>query len=492
MSTSAPPAAASGIDRFFKISERGSTVSREVRGGFVTFFTMAYIIALNPLILGFVKDGTGQFLGGGPGDGSNLSVIAACTALVAGVMSIAMGMFANFPMSIAAGLGLNAFVAYGVAALPDMTWQAAMGLVVWEGILILLLVVSGFRVAAFRALPQQMKTAISVGIGMFIAFIGVFDSGFSRAGSGTPVQLGVDGRLQGWPIVVFIFGFLLLVALSVRKVTGAMLIAIVSATVLAIIIEAVANIGPRTVGGKETNPRTWSLNVPTVPDTVVQTPDFSLVGHVDMFGGFAKAGVIAAVLIIFSLVLADFFDTMGTMTAIGAKADLLDKDGIPADSQKILVVDSVAAAAGGLGGVSSNTAYIESAAGVGDGARTGLASVVTGVLFLLATFAAPLVEVIPHEAAAPALVFVGFLMMQEVGDIDWRDIEIALPAFLTIALMPFTYSITVGIGVGTLTYLAIKVIRGKWSQIPVVLWIISACFALYFAIDPIRQVFGVN
>lgn len=211
-----------------------------------------------------------------------------------------------------------------------------------------------------------------------------------------------------------------------------------------------------------------------------------------MFGGFAKAGVIAAVLIIFSLVLADFFDTMGTMTAIGAKADLLDNDGIPADSQKILVVDSVAAAAGGLGGVSSNTAYIESAAGVGDGARTGLASVVTGVLFLLATFAAPLVEVIPHEAAAPALVFVGFLMMQEVGDIDWRDIEIALPAFLTIALMPFTYSITVGIGVGTLTYLAIKVIRGKWSQIPVVLWIISACFALYFAIDPIRQVFGVN
>ncbi len=205
MSTSAPPAAPSGIDNFFKITQRGSTVAREVRGGFVTFFTMAYIIALNPLILGFVKDGSGHFLGGGPGDGSNLSVIAACTALVAGIMSIAMGVFANFPMSIAAGLGLNAFVAFGVAALPKMTWEAAMGLVVWEGILILALVLSGFRVAAFRALPHQMKTAISVGIGMFISFIGVFDSGFSRSGSGTPVQFGVDNRLQGWPIVVFIF-----------------------------------------------------------------------------------------------------------------------------------------------------------------------------------------------------------------------------------------------------------------------------------------------
>ncbi|GAB3759181.1 NCS2 family permease [Yimella radicis] len=492
MSTNTPvkPAPVSGFDRYFKISERGSTLAREVRGGFVTFFTMAYIIALNPLIIGTVKDGTGQFLGGG--SAPNLAMVAACTALVAGVMSILMGVVANFPMSIAAGLGLNAFVAFGVAALPDMTWKAAMGLVVWEGILILLLVVSGFRVAAFRALPGQMKTAISVGIGLFIAFIGLFDAGFSRAGAGTPVQLGIDGRLQGWPIVVFIVGFLLLLALYVRKVTGALLIAIVSATVLAIIIESIAKIGPRFVDGKPTNDRTWSLNVPAVPDQVVSTPDFSLVGQVDMFGGFAKIGVIAAALIIFSLILADFFDTMGTMTAIGAKGDLLDEDGAPHDTQKILVVDSVAAAAGGLGGVSSNTGYIESASGVGDGARTGLASVVTGVLFLFATFLAPLVEVIPHEAAAPALVFVGFLMMQEVGEINWRDIDIALPAFLTIALMPLTYSITVGIGAGTLAYLLIKIIKGKWREIPVILWIISFCFFLYFAIDPIRQIFGVN
>ncbi|MBC9956303.1 NCS2 family permease [Yimella sp. cx-51] len=490
MSTTMPSPRAGALDRYFKISERGSTVAREIRGGFVTFFTMAYIIALNPLIIGTVKDGTGQYLGGGAAP--NLAMVAACTALVAGIMSIAMGALANYPLAIAAGLGLNAFVAYGVAALPGMTWKAAMGLVVFEGIVILVLVLTGFRVAAFKALPAPMKTAISVGIGMFICFIGVYDAGFARAGAGTPVQLGVDGRLQGWPIVVFIVGFLLLIALSVRKVTGAMLIAILGATVLAIIIESVAHIGPRFVNGKPTNDRTWSLNVPELPSSVVATPDFSLVGQVDLFGGFAKAGVIAALLIIFSLVLADFFDTMGTMVAVGAKGDLLDKDGTPQDAQKILVVDSVAAAAGGLGGVSSNTGYIESAAGVGDGARTGLASIVTGVLFLLATFLAPLVEVIPHEAAAPALVFVGFLMMQEVGQIDWRDIDVALPAFLTIALMPFTYSITVGIGAGTLTYFAIKLIRGKFNEIPVVLWIISICFVLYFAIDPIRQVFGVN
>lgn len=478
------------LDRYFKITERGSTVAREIRGGFVTFFTMAYIIALNPLIIGTVKDGTGHYLGGG--SAPNLAMVAACTALVAGVMSIAMGAFANYPLAIAAGLGLNAFVAYGVAALPGMTWQAAMGLVVFEGVVILILVMTGFRVAAFKALPAPMKTAISVGIGMFICFIGVFDSGFARAGAGTPVQLGIDGRLQGWPIVVFIVGFFLLVALYVRKVTGAMLIAIVGATVLAIIIESIAHIGPRFVDGKLTNARTWSLNVPELPSAVVKTPDFSLVGQVDLFGGFAKAGMIAAILIIFSLVLADFFDTMGTMVAIGAKGDLLDQDGTPHDAQKILIVDSVAAAAGGLGGVSSNTGYIESASGVGDGARTGLAAIVTGVLFLLATFLSPLVEIIPHEAAAPALVFVGFLMMQEVGQIDWRDIDVALPAFLTIALMPFTYSITVGIGAGTLAYFAIKVIKGKWSEIPLVLWIISACFFLYFAIDPIRQIFGIK
>ncbi|NHN55290.1 NCS2 family permease [Calidifontibacter sp. DB0510] len=488
-STAAP---SSALDRYFKISERGSTVAREIRGGLVTFFTMAYIVALNPLIIGSVKDGTGHFLGGST-DKPNFALVAACTALVAGVMSIAMGAIANYPLAIATGLGLNAFVTFGVAALPNMTWQAAMGLVVLEGVVILALVLSGFRVAAFKALPPPMKTAISVGIGLFIAFIGVFDAGFARAAPATPVQLGIDGRLQGWPIVVFIVGFFLLVALYVRRVKGAILIAIMGATVLAIIIESIANIGPRFgPTGKLLNPRAWGLNVPEVPSSVIQTPDFSLIGQVDLFGGFAKAGVIAAVLIVFSLVLADFFDTMGTMVAIGAEGGLLDENGNPPDTQKILVVDSVAAAAGGFGGVSSNTGYIESASGVGEGARTGLAAIVTGVLFLLTTFLAPLVEVIPYEAATPALVFVGFLMMRQVDEIDWKNVEIALPAFLTIVLMPFTYSITVGIGAGTLAYFAIKIFRGKWREIPVVLWIISACFIAYFAIDPIRQLTGVS
>ena len=479
------------IDRFFKLSERGSTVGREIRGGVVTFFTMAYIVVLNPLIIGTVKDGTGHYLGGG--DAPDLAMVAACTALVAGVMSIAMGVFANYPLAIAAGLGLNAFVAYSIAALPGESWKEAMGLVVLEGIVMLILVLSGFRVAAFKALPPPMKTAISVGIGLFIAFVAFVDSGFVRPGEGTPVQLGVGGLLRGWPTVVFVLGLITVIVLYVRRVKGAILIAIIGATVLAVIIQAVAHVGSQTdATGKVVNPEGWGLNVPTVPSSIAATPDFSLVGRVDPFGSFHTIGVIAAILIVFSLVLADFFDTMGTMVAIGGEAGLLDEEGTPEGAQKILVVDSIAAAAGGAGGVSSNTGFIESAAGVGEGARTGLASIVTGVLFLLTTFLAPLVEVVPYEAATPALAFVGFLMMQQVRGIDWNDLDIAIPAFLTIVLMPFSYSITVGIGAGCIAFVAIKIGRGRIRQVPSLMWLIAGLFVLYFAIDPIKQIFGVS
>jgi len=476
-----------GLDGFFKITERGSTVGREVRGGLVTFFTMAYIVVLNPIILLGAVDGDGQALGGG-----DFAGIAATTALVAGVLTILMGVAANYPLALATGLGLNAFVAYSVAR--DMTWADAMGLVVLEGLIILVLVLTGFRTAVFHAVPAQLKMAISVGIGLFIALIGLVDAGFvRRTGAGpVPVELGYQGNLVGWPVLVFVVGLVPMVTLYVRNVKGAILIAIAVATLLAVAIEAIAKIGPSFISPEESNPRGWGLNVPALPDKVIDTPSFPTLGEFSLLGSFESVGLVTAALLIFTLLLADFFDTMGTMTAIGAEAGLLDEEGVPPNTQRILVVDSLAAAAGGAAGVSSNTSYIESASGVAEGARTGLASVVTGVLFLLTTIFAPLVEVIPNEAAVPALVLVGFLMMQQVKHIDWDDIEIALPAFLTIVLMPFTYSIAAGIGAGFIAYVLVKAVRGKAREVHPLLWVVAALFVVYFAIDPVRQLLGVS
>lgn len=469
------------VDRFFKITERGTTVGREIRGGVVTFFTMAYIIVLNPLILGFAQDANGQYLGGG--SEPNLGAIAAGTALVAGVMTILMGVVANYPLALAAGLGLNAFVAFALAS--QMTWADAMGLVVLEGIIILVLVLTGFRTAVFHAVPAQLKIAISVGIGLFIALIGFVDAGWVRripdaANTTVPVQLGIGGTLDGWPALVFAFGLLLVIVLWVRKVKGAILISIVTTTILAFIVEAIVGVGSATE--KATG---WMLNVPAWPDEINVAPDLGTLGEFNLLGSFENIGIISALLLIFSLMLADFFDTMGTMTAIGAEADLLDEEGVPPNTQRILVVDSVAAAAGGAAGVSSNTSYIESASGVGEGARTGLASVVTGVLFLASMFLSSFVDMIPSEAAVPALVLVGFLMMQQVKGIAWDDVEIAIPAFLTIAMMPFTYSISVGIGAGFVSYAVIKLARGKTSEVHPLMWLVAALFVVYFAIDPI-------
>ncbi len=486
----APSQSPGGLDGFFKLTQRGTSVSQEIRGGFATFFTMAYIVVLNPLIIGTVKDGSGQFLGGG--SAPNLAMVAAATALIAGIMSILMGVFANFPLALATGLGLNAFVAFGIASLPKMTWADAMGLVVLEGLVILVLVLTGFRQAVFHAIPAQLKTAISVGIGLFITLIGLFDAGVVRKAPATPVELGVGGFLAGWPTLVFVIGLMAIIVMMVKKVRGAILYGIIGATVLAILVEAVAKIGPQIVGGKLANPTGWGLNVPKLPSSVIDAPNFGLLGQFSLLGSFGKIGLISACLFVFTLMLADFFDTMGTMVAIGAEAGLLDEEGNPPNTQRILVVDSLAAVAGGAGSVSSNTAYIESASGVGEGARTGLASVVTGVLFLLATFLAPLVAVVPYEAATPALVVVGFLMMQQVAGIDWHDIDIAIPAFLTIVLMPFTYSITAGIGAGFVTYLVIKVARGKARELHPLLWVISALFVVYFAIDPLKQLLGIS
>jgi len=471
----------SGIDGFFKISERGSTLAREVRGGVVTFLTMAYIIVLNPIILLSGTDENGDQLANG-----DFAAVAAATALVAGAITILMGVVANFPLALATGLGLNAFVTFSVAS--QMTWADAMGLVVIEGLVILVLVLTGFREAVFRAVPSQLKVAISVGIGLFLTIIGLVDAGFvRRTGAGpVPVELGLGGQLQGWPVAVFCLGLVLVFSLHVLKVRGGILISIVVTTIVAIIVEALAEIGPA-FSAAGANPVGWGLTVPAWPDDVFGEPDLQLLGEFSLLGSWENAGIVTASLLVFTLLLADFFDTMGTMTAIGAEADLLDEEGMPLHTQRILIVDSLAAAAGGAASVSSNTSYIESASGVADGARTGLASVVTGLLFLAAMFFAPIVGVIPQEAAVPALVLVGFLMMQQVKGIDWDDLEIAIPAFLTIVLMPFTYSITAGIGAGFIAFVIIKLIRGKIADIHPLMWGIAVLFVLYFAINPLTD-----
>ena len=453
---------------------------------------MAYIVALNPIILAYSPDANGQFLFGGAAPAP--AMVAATTALIAGLLTILMGAVANYPLALATGLGLNTFVAVGIAS--QMTWAAAMGLVVLEGLIILVLVLTGFRVAVFKAVPAQIKIAISVGIGLFIALIGLVDAGFVRrtAAGPVPVGLGVNGNLVGWPTVVFVFGLLLMIGLMVRKVKGAILIGIVGATVVAIVIQKMYNIAPGFTAG---NPPTivdggWGLNIPNVPTDIVATPNFDFTGQFDLFGAFQVDNVtlVAAILLLFTLLLSDFFDTVGTVTAIGHEAGLADKDGNVDNIQKILIVDSVAAAAGGAAGISSNTSYIESASGVGEGARTGLASIVTGIAFLLTTFLAPLVAIIPYEAATPALIIVGFLMMTQIKNIDWDDLGIAIPAFLTIILMPFTYNISVGIGAGFITHVLIRVFQGRAKEIHALLYLVSALFVVYFLSSPINNWLG--
>ncbi|MFW3465616.1 NCS2 family permease [Streptomyces microflavus] len=470
------PAPGSAVDRYFAITARGSTFAREIRGGFATFFTMAYILVLNPIILGSAEDKFGAQLSG--------PQLVTATALVAAVMTVIMGVGGNLPLALAAGLGLNAVVAYQIA--PLMSWPDAMGLIVLEGLLICVLVVTGLREAVMHAIPPALKQAISVGIGLFIAFIGFVDAGFATRIPGetgsVPVQLGATGHLSGWPVLVFCLGVLLTVALLARKVRGALLISIVAMTVVAIVINEIADIAPAA----------WGLTVPAVPGDIVAAPDFGLLGAFSLFGAFQQVGIITIVLLVFTLVLSDFFDTMGTVVGVSSEAGLLDENGKVPNLGRVLLIDGAAAVAGGAASASSSTSYIESAAGVGEGARTGFASLVTGGLFAVALFLTPLATVVPAQAAAPALVAVGFLLMAQVRHIDWERYEIAIPAFLTIAVMPFTYSITNGIGAGFLAYVVIQTALGRARRVHWLLWASSALFALYFAIDPVEQLLGVK
>ena len=462
-----------GLDGYFRITERGSTVRTEVIAGLTTFMTMAYILFLNPIILGSLPDRDGISL-------SSAQVLTV-TALAAGIMTLAMGLYANYPFAIAAGLGLNAVVTFQLVGAYQLTWPEAMGVVVLEGLIITVLVLTKFRQAVMDAVPLPLKLAIGAGIGLFITIIGFIDSGFvsSTTIPAPPLQLGTNNELKGWPILVFIFGLFLIIWLFTRRVKGALLIGILSATVLAVIVnEAFLN-------GEGFG---TAANFGKVAD-LPSGDNFSLIGDFSLFGAFAEMGFIAAVLAVFTLMLSDFFDTMGTAIGLGREANLLDSSGRLPDTDKVLLVDSAAAAVGGAVSASSNTTYIESASGIADGGRTGLTAVVVGVAFLLSLFLFPLAEIIPLQAAAPALVIVGFLMLSVVREIPWDDLEIAIPSFLTIVLMPFTYSITNGIGAGFIAYTFIKVARGKTDEVHPMMWVASIAFLIYFGIFYVRLYF---
>ncbi|HET7235094.1 MAG TPA: NCS2 family permease [Actinomycetota bacterium] len=448
-----PAGTGTGLDRFFKISERGSTVRTEIVAGLTTWLTMAYILFVNPAILG---------LGG---EGLPFAQVLTVTALAAGVMTIAMGVVANYPFALAAGLGLNAFVAFTLVGANGLSFPEAMGVIVTEGAIITVLVLTGLREAVMDAIPMDLKRAIGIGIGAFIALIGFVNAGVVVVGGGTPLALAPE--LTQWTIAVFVVGLTISAALIARKVRGALLIGILVSTVVAIIVN-------------ELNDNSiWATGIAQIPSKIVDTPDFSLIGDFS-FGFVSVLGTATALAAVLSVMLSDFFDTMGTAIGLGEEAKMLDDQGRLPGVKRVLLVDSLAAVAGGVTSSSSNTTYIESASGISDGGRTGLTAVVVGVLFLAAMFFSPIAGVIPPEATAPALVLVGYFMMTLAKDISWSEPGVGIPALLTILLMPFTYSITNGVGAGFLSYTVIAVLRGKWKEVHPLMYIVSAIFAWYF------------
>lgn len=434
------------LDKFFKISARGSSVGTEVMGGLTTFLTMAYIIAVNPIILGAA--------------GVPFTAALTATCFGAAVMTIAMGLFTNRPLALASGMGINAVLAYSICVGLNVDWRVGMAVVFLEGIVILLLVICGLREAIMRAIPVTLRRAIGIGIGLFIAFIGLKSGGLIVTNSSTLIAM---GDIKSATAIVALISIVLAVVLQACHVKGGLIISIVVAVIVGIPL------------GVTTLPTTWNFGL-----------DFS--AFAAPFQN-TESGTMAIVqvfvqpillLFVFSLLMSDFFDTMGTVMAVGQKADFTDENGDVEDLKPILLVDSAAAAVGGFVGASSITTFVESTSGAAAGARTGLSNLVVGVLFLVCAFLAPFIGMVGETATCGALVVVGYLMMSDVVNIEWNDITLAFPAFMTIIGIPLTYSITNGIGLGFLSYVVLMVCTGKIKQIHPLMWISSIAFLLAF------------
>lgn len=460
----------SRLDRYFRVTDRGSTLAREVRGGVTTFMAMAYILLLNPLILSG-EDVTGATLG--------QRALITATALAAAVTTLLMGLVGRVPLALAAGLSVSGVLASQVV--PRMTWEQAMGMCVLYGVVIMLLVVTGLREMIMNAIPLALKHAITMGIGLFVALIGFYKAGFVHRGESTPVTLGPDGELAGWPVLLFCLTLLAVLMLQARRVPGAILIGLGAGTAVAAVLNALGVIAP----GQ------WANGAPELRGGAVSLPDFSLLGHVE-FGGWDQVGVMTVGMIVFTLVLAGFFDAMATIIGVGTEAGLADERGRMPGLSKALFVDGAGGAIGGFSGASGQTVFVESATGVGEGARTGLSSVVTGLLFAACLFLTPLTAIVPGEVAAAALVVIGAMMMSTARHVDWTDRTTAVPVFLTVVIMPFTYSITAGVAAGVISYTALKTAQGQARQVGAFMWALTAVFVLFFALHPIESWLGVR
>lgn len=445
------------LSRRFGVRAAGSSVSVELRAGAATFLTMCYILFVNSSILSGVQDGAGHTLA--------FNQVLTVTALVAGVMTLFMGLYANKPFALAAGLGINAFVAFSlVGGAAHLSWPDAMGVIVVEGLLITVLVLTGLREMVLNAIPHHLKVSIGVGIGFFLTIIGFVNAGVVQKGSGTVVTMAPHYR--GWPLLIFAMGLLVTGAFVARKLKGALLYGIVFTTVLATVVNAF-NHNHVFTDGSARLPGSWIW------------PDFGLVGAFS-FHFWSVLGTSAAIAVVVSVMLSDFFDTAGTVMGLGAKAKMLDASGRLPGMKRVLLVDSLAAAAGGAASASSNTTFIESAAGVEEGGRTGLVAVVVGLLFLASLVLAPIAGMVPAVATAPVLVIVGWYMIQLAADIDWRDPVIGIPAFLAASLMAFTYSITNGVGAMCVSYVALSVLTGNAKRVHPVMYLVAAVFCWYF------------
>ncbi|GHJ41073.1 NCS2 family permease [Streptomyces sp. TS71-3] len=466
----APRTAAGPLDRYFHITARGSTLARELRGGATTFMSMAYILLLNPVLLGG-PDAAGHTLGRG--------ALITATAGAAACATLLMGLVGRVPLALAAGLSVSGVLSAQVV--PETTWPQAMGLCVIYGGVIMLLVVTGLRERIMNAIPPALKHAITLGIGLFVALIGFFKAGFVHQGKGTPLTLGPGGELTGWPVLLFACTLLLTLALTARRVPGAVLIGIVTGTAAAGALNALGVI----------DPGQWAAGAPELHGNALSAPDFALLGQV-RFDGFGQVGAVTVTMIVFTLVLAGFFDAMATIIGVGAQAGLADDRGRMPGLSKALLVDGAGGAIGGLAGGSGQTVFVESATGVAEGARTGLASVVTGLLFAACLFVAPLTAIVPQEVASAALVVIGAMMMTNARHVDWADRGTSVPVFLTLVIMPFTYSITAGVAAGVISHVVVRAAQGRAREVGALLWGLAAVFLAYYALHPLQSALGVH
>jgi AGZA family xanthine/uracil permease-like MFS transporter len=456
--TASPPAAPGGfLERRFGLAARGTSVRIEVLGGVATFLTMSYILVVNPAILSAA--------------GMPFGAVATATALAAALATGAMALFTNLPFALAPGLGINAIVAFDVILGRGLPWQVGMAVIVIEGVLALLLVLAGFREAVMDAVPTSLKLAIGVGIGLFIALVGLREGGIVVNDPATGIAL---GDLSTGPALVALAGLGVSMVLTVRGVRGAIPLGVIAATLVGIV-----------------------FGVLNGPDGVADVPgshDFSTIGDALSPSRLGDALTVSLIPVIFALFMTDFFDTIGTAVAVGRAGGLTDAKGQLPNTRRMLTVDSGAAALGGAMGASSVTTYVESGAGVSEGARTGLSSLVVAGLFALALLFVPLFALAGqgvavtktltiHPAVAPALIMVGYLMIRMVAEIDWSRPEFALPAFLIIVGIPLTFEVAAGIGLGMIGYVVVMAATSRAREVHVLTWVIAGLFVLFFASD---------